>query len=93
MNTVVRTALAVLSIAAPAFATPRPPAEAPAVITPATVAGADREVVDATQVPGRTAPELEQRVRTLEAELGKVRAEQFDRLLVVGDPDSHPLWP
>ena len=82
MNTVVRTALAVLSITAPAFATPLPPAEAPAVITPGTVPGV-----------APTAPELEQRVRTMEAELAKVRAEQLDRLLLVGDPESHPLWP
>jgi|GEM_PF-4614291 len=93
MNTVVRTALAVLAIAAPAFAAPRPPAEAPAVITPATASGADREGVTASPAPGLAAPELEQRVRTLEAELAKVRAEQLDRLLVVGDPESHPLWP
>jgi hypothetical protein len=94
MNTVIRSSLVALALTMPAFAATRPPAES------RTVTVSEREFARSEVAPTEelistqpTSRELTFRIEALQLELARVRGEQIERLPVVGDSNSHPMWP
>jgi hypothetical protein len=94
MNTVIRSSLVALALTMPAFAATRSPAES------RTVTVSEREFARSEVAPTEelistqpTSRDLTFRIEALELELARVRGEQVERLPVVGDSNSHPMWP
>ncbi len=94
MNTVIRSSLVVLALSMPAFAATRSP------VVSRTITVSEREFARSEVAPTEeltstqpTSRELTFRIEALELELARVRGEQLERLPVVGDSNSHPMWP
>jgi len=94
MNTVVRTALAVVVIALPAVAGPRPsmPDRTEATSSVRETGAPERNVLTAP-APENPTRALEQRVRALESELARAQAEQLERPPVLGASDLSSVGP
>ncbi len=95
MNTVIRSTLVVLALAMPALAGVNPPPQG-RTVTVSEREFARSEVAPTSELSANsqgTRAGIAQQIVELENALARARGVKVESLSVVGDVDSHPMWP